>query len=270
MRRIIAIILVVIIIIVGAVWIKNNHQAVADKDGNPLRYTYKDIDEKGLTGVFVHNPDDTFSPCIKNMPNFDGETDGSSSTRFVWYVESDESIGDYIPVVTDESELVIVYNVDGDLPDSYYLERYGLKGYTFGAHVRLGDDKTMYLLAKDSLAGSQANAALSSMEANTDDEYTIAEIYKADVLPINNVDPNMELLMGLNKDKLYKIRYYQGTKEREITFRADSKVFQSEKFIPIPTPYKKTSKGYFIVNLPLNLADGYYYLSDIGFFEVRR
>jgi len=80
----------------------------------------------------------------------------------------------------------------------------------------------------------------------------------------------MELLLGLKKDKLYKIRYYQGTKEREVTFQADTKVFQSEKYIPISTPYRKTNRGYFVVNLPLNLANGYYYLSDIGFFAVRR
>ena len=90
------------------------------------------------------------------------------------------------------------------------------------------------------------------------------------MLPINNVDPNMEMLLGLEKDKLYKIRYYQGTKAREATFAADTKVFQSEKYIPIATPYRKTDSGYFVVNLPVNLADGYYYLSAIGFFEVRR
>lgn len=270
MRRIIALLLILIIIVGGFVAYRLTRQTIADSDGNPLRYTFEDIEDKGLTGVFVHNEDDTFSPAIQGMPNFQGETDKKDPARYVWYVETDESIGNYIPTVTAKSELVVVYNKDGDLPGSYYLERYGIKGYTIGAHIRLGEDKTMYLCAKDSLSGSQANAMLSKMEANTDDEYTISAISGSDVLPIGNVDPNMQMLLGLEKDKLYKVRYYQGTKEREATFRADTKVFQSEQFIPITTPYQKTSKGYFIVNLPLNLSNGYYYLSDIGFFAVKR
>ena len=270
MRRIAALILVLILIIGGIVIFRMNRQTIADKDGNPLRYSYEDIDEKGLTGVFVHNEDGTFSPAIQNMPNFQGVTGEKSSERFVWYVESDESIGQYIPVLNSKSELVVVYNMDGDLPGSYYLEKYGLKGYTIGAHIRLDDDKTMFLCARDCLGGSQAAAMLTKMESNTDDEYTISQISGSDVLPINNVDPNMQLLLGLEKDKLYKVRYYQGTKAREATFRADTKVFQSEKYIPIPTPYQRTDNGYFIVNLPLNLTDGYYYLSDIGFFAVKR
>ncbi len=270
MRRIVAILLVIIIVIAGIIGFRMTRQTVADRDGNPLRYSFKDIDDKGLTGVFVHNPDDTFSPAIQNMPGFQGETATNTPDRFLWYVENDQSIGQYIPVVDNKSELVVIYNVDGDLPGSYYLEKYAVKGYTVGAHIRLDESKNMYLCAKDSLAGSQASAMLTKMEANTDDEYTISKISGSDVLPINNVDPNMEMLLGLEKDKLYKIRYYQGTKAREATFAADTKVFQSEKYIPIATPYRKTDSGYFVVNLPVNLADGYYYLSAIGFFEVRR
>lgn len=270
MRRVIAILLVLLLVIGGLIALRMSRQTVADKDGNPLRYSFREIEDKGLTGVFVHNEDDTFSPAIRNMPDFQGETEKKSAERFIWYVESDESIGKYIPTVTDKSELVVIYNVDGDLPGSYYLEKYALKGYTIGAHIRLGPDKTMYLCAKDCLAGSQAAGMFSKMESNTDDEYTVSQISGSDVLPINNVDPNMELLLGLEKDKLYSIVYYQGTKARQATFVADSKIFQSEKYIPISTPYRKTDKGYFIVNLPVNLADGYYYLSDIGFFAVKR
>lgn len=270
MRRIIAIILILIILVAGFVFWRSTRQVIADKDGNPIRYNYEEIDDKGLTGVFVHNADGTFSPAIHSMPNFQGETDEKSADRFIWYVETDKSIGDYIPVLTEKDELVVIYNVDGDLPGSYYLEQYGLKGYSIGAHIRLGEDKTMFLSAEEPLPGSQASGVLQNMEANTDDEYTISKISGSDVLPINNVDPHMNLLLGLEKDKLYKLQYYQGTKVRQATFRADAKVFQSERYIPIATPYRKTDNGYFIVNLPMNLSNGFYYLSDIGFFEVKR
>ena len=270
MRRILAVILLIVIAVGGFLYFKLTRQTVADKDGNPLRYSFQELDEKGVTGVFVHNEDGTFSPCIHNMPNFEGPTEEQSASRFLWYVESDESIGNFIPMVTDNNELVVIYNMDGDLPESYYLEKYALRGYTIGAHIYIDEEKTLTLSAEDSLEGSQASAMLNKMEANTDDEYIISEISGSDVLPINNVDPNMGLLLGLQKNKLYRIRYYQGTKAREATFRADTKVFQSQKYIPISTPYKKTNKGYFVVNLPQNLSNGYYYLSDIGFFALNR
>jgi len=266
MRKILAGILAVVLIIAGFVWFRSTRQVISDKDGNPIRYTFDDIEEEGVTGLFVHNPDDTFSPAIRKMPNFQGQTDSASASRYIWYVKADKSIDDYIPTVTSDDELVLIYNVDGDLSGQYYLEKYAEKGYTIGAHIRLGKDKTMYLTADGKLTGSQASAVLGGMEENTNDEYVIAKISGTENLPIGNIDPNMNMLLGLERDKLYKISYYQGTKEREATFKADTKVFQSERYIPITTPYRKTGNGYFIVNLPQNLEHGYYYLSDVGFF----
>lgn len=270
MRKLLAVILAVALAAACIYWIRSVRQVTADKNGNPLRYSFDELEEKGITGLFVHNEDDTFSPAIRKMPNYQGASGEASADRYIWYVESDKDMDDLIPTVKSGSELVVIYNTDGDLPGSYYLERYSLRGYTIGAHIRISEDKTMYLISDDCLPGSQAKAVFDKMEKNTDDEYTIAGISGSEKLPIGNVDPNMELLLGLEHDKLYKIRYYQGTKEREVTFKADSKVFQSEKYIPITTPYNKTDKGYFIVNLPENLARGYYYLSDVGFFRYER
>lgn len=270
MRRIAGIIFVIILLVAGFTYIRSKNQPVLDKDGNPLRFTYEELEEEGRVGVFVHNSDDTFSPAIMTMPGYDGQTEDTDPSRYLWYVETDKSIDELIPTVTGESELVIVYDIDGDLPESYYLEKYALKGYTIGAHIYLGEDKSMFLSAEEPLAGSQAASFLNSMEDNTDGIYEIGSISGAESLPIKNVDPNMQILLGLEKDKLYKFGYYQGTKEKEATFKADAKVFQSERYIPISTPYRKTNNGYFIVNLPQNLPNGYYYLSDIGFFAYKR
>lgn len=271
MRRIIGIILLIPLLIGGFIYYKANFGNKRLENGeNTVRYTFEELDEMGQTGVFVHNSDGTFSPAIRSMPNYEGETDDTLPSRFLWYVESNKDIDELIPTVTSDGELVIVYNMDGDLPSSYYLEKYALRGYTIGAHVYLESTKSMFLGSKDTLSGSQAADTLAQMQKNTDDVYEIAEISGSSVLPIKNVDPNMNLLLGLEKDKLYNIRYYQGTKERETTFKADTKVFQSERYIPISTPYIKTTKGYFVVNLPQNLPNGYYYLSDIGFFAYKR
>lgn len=270
MRRIASVFLLILVLGAGFMYIRSKNQPVLDKDGNPLRYTFEELEEEGRVGVFVHNSDDTFSPAIAMLPGYEGRTEDTSPERYLWYVETDKSIDELIPTVTKDSELVIVYNIDGDLPESYYLEKYAMKGYSIGAHIYLGDDKTMYLSGDEPLPGSQAETLLKSMEDNTDSIYEIGEISGSGSLPINNVDPNMRILLGLEKDKLYTFSYYQGTKEREATFRADAKIFQSERFIPISTPYRKTNNGYFIVNLPQNLPNGYYYLSDIGFFAYKK
>jgi len=270
MRRILLILLVILIAAGGFFAYRFTKQPMADKDGNQLRMTMEEIEEEGRTGIFVLNKDDTFSPCISQMPNYQGATTDYSADRFVWYVEEDDEVSKLIPTVTDDAELVAIFDKDDQLPETHYLEKYKYRGYTIGAHINIVGDKTLYLSKEGSLSGSQADAVLSEMEDNSDDIYEIAEISGSDVLPINNVDPNMMLLLGLDGGKLYQIKYYRGTKEEKQVFKADAKVFQSEKYIPITTPYTKTENGYFIINLPVNLSDGYYYISDMGFFAIKR
>jgi len=270
MRKFILLLLVILLIFLAFIGLRMTRQAVSDKDGNQLRYSYEDIEKEALTGIFVLNEDGTFSPCIQQMPNFQGQTSEYNPERFVWYVEEDEEVSKLIPTVTDGAKLVAIFNKDDQIPDSHYLERYKYRGYTIGAHIEIDENKTLFLTKDDALAGSQAASVFSSMEANTDGRYEIAEISGSDVLPINNIDKNMMLLLGLDGEKLYQIKYYRGTKEESQVFKADAKVFQSDKFIPITTPYTKTDKGYFIINLPANLSDGYYYISDMGFFGIRR
>lgn len=270
MKRFVAFIFLIIIVIGGIVGYRLLKPPVSDINGNQLRYSLDEINKRELTGIFVHNEDDTFSPCIMEMPNYQGETGEASPDRYVWYTEKDEEVSKLIPMVTGGGELVAIFNKDEELAATHYLEKYRFKGYTIGAHIYMEDDKTLYLTAKDTLSGSQANGAIMSMSNNTGDIYEIAEISGSDVLPINNIDPNMQLLLGLQKDKLYDIKYYHGTKEDYVTFQADTKVFQSQQWIPLATPYKKTNKGYFVINLPEDLPDGYYYISDMGFFALKR
>lgn len=270
MRKFLLIILIILIGALGFLVYKFTRQPVADKDGNQLRLTMEEIEEEGRTGIFVLNKDGTFSPCIAQMPNYQGATSDYNPERFVWYVEEDDEVSKLIPTVTDDAKLVAIFDQDDQLPETHYLEKYKYRGYTIGAHIEIVGDKTLYLQEEDCLSGSQAASVFQVMAENTDDQYEIAEISGSDVLPINNIDPNMMLLLGLDGGKLYQIKYYRGTKEERQVFKADTKVFQSEKYIPITTPYTKTEHGYFVINLPVNLSDGYYYISDLGFFGIKR
>jgi hypothetical protein len=270
MRRILLGLLLVILIIAAVVGFRLMKQPIADENGNQLRYSYDEIEKEGRTGIFVLNEDGTFSPCISQMPNFQGETSNFDYSRYVWYVETDDEVSKLIPTVTGDAKLVAIFDKDEQLAESHYLEKYRYKGYTIGAHIIMDSDKTLRLSGEDTLSGSQASSVILSMEDNTDNEYEIAEISGSDVLPINNIDTNMNLLLGLDGGKLYQIKYYRGTKEETQTFKADTKVYQSERYIPINNPYTKTNKGYFEINLPENVTSGYYYISDMGFFAIKR
>lgn len=241
---------------------------IADEDGASLRYTYAEIEEEGLAGLFTLNKDKTFSPLPTNVPGFAGLTTNSDLSRYIWYSDSVSNFTSLIPIVTTNTPIVAIYGNDQEMPDigSWYVERYKFLGSTIGAHITLTEDKKMYISVGDSLSGTTASDTFSTEETN-DERHEIIEISNATALPINNVDTNMDVLLGLEHNKVYSFKYLQGTKTKAIDLLADTYIFQSYKFIRLYSPYKKTDKGYFVINLPTNLDPGYYYISDLGFFK---
>lgn len=241
--------------------------ASADKDGNALKMSYEDIEKDNGSGIYILNKDKTFSPILSDMPGYAGSTSESSPNRYIWYTDNETNITSLIPTVTQGTPLVAIYDSDSNMPDDWYLEKYTSKGYTVGMHIVLSDDKTMQISTDDSLSNSSAGDSMSKISNGDDDVYNIEKISGTSALPIGNVDNNMQILLGFEKNKNYSFEFYQGTKLQKLTLTADTKVFQSSDYTALKEPYKKTSKGYFIINLPINLKSGYYYLSDIGFFR---
>lgn len=247
---------------------------IADKDGAALRYTFKEIEEEGMEGLFTLNADETFSPLPSNIPGFAGDTTTADPTRYIWYTDNGENFTELIPTVTPETPIVIVYNNDSAMPEktSWYLERYEPLGATIGAHVLLGTDKTMYLSESKMLDGTSAQKVFSSRDTKSSDaKHELIEVSGASVkLPISNVDKNLEMLLGLDYGKKYTFKYLQGTKTKKVNIIADAYVFQSKEIVSLTSPYKQTENGYFIINFPMGLKKGFYYISDLGFFYFDR
>lgn len=243
---------------------------IADKDGAALRYSFKDIEKEELEGLFTLNEDETFSPLPDSIPGFAGITEKADASRYIWYTDNGENFTSLIPTVTPETPIVIIYNDDSSMPDknSWYLERYEALGATIGAHVKLGADKTMYLSEEDILAGTSAKKTFKSDETKSrDEEHELMEVSGASVkLPIQNVDENINMLLGLTYGKKYTFKYLQGTKTKKVNIIADAYAFQSKEIINLSAPYKQTENGYFIINFPMGLKKGFYYISDQGFF----
>ena len=242
-------------------------EAEVNKEGNVIKYSFAEIYQAGKQGVFILNSDGTYTPTLSKIPGYKGSTSVSSPTRYLWYRDTEEvNYTNLIPTVTPETPLVCIYRSNSALPSSWYIEGYEDKGYTIGVHFHTTEVGELYLEVQNVLSGTDAAAVIAS-SATPDKEYSVLKVNESDTLPLKNIDPNMRFLLGLEKDKLYSFSYYTGTIPRTISIFADTRLFQSSSYTTLTAPIKKTENGYFIVNLPVNLSSGYYYICNIGFFR---
>ena len=240
----------------------------ATESGSIHRLTLQQVFEEERQGIFVMNGDNSFSPVMSRMPGFKGSTSSADPKRYLWYTDNEADFTSLIPVVTPETPLVAIYRSNSALPSYWYLEKYEDRGYTVGAHFFKTSNGKAYIDVKGTLSGSSAEKAIAE-GAFPDSSYQITKINELETFPLSNIDTNLLMYMGLQKDKLYTFYFYQGTVARRLPIYADTRVFQSVQHIELTAPIKRTDGGYFIINLPVNLTSGYYYICDIGLFEYR-
>lgn len=241
--------------------------AVTDEDGNPMNYSDEDLGIRtldGEEGIFILNKDGTFSPVISDFEGYT-ESEDASPTRYLWFTENKVEISKLIPVVKKGSKVVFVYNKNENFPANFTLEKYAYRGYTIGLHVFRDEDNSLYLKTVDALSGSYAAKQLE--ELSDEELYRISRINESESLPYENVDNNMELLLGLDGGEQYNFSFFKGTKFVTFTSIADAQAFQSESMVVLSNPFSKTEKGYFEINLPDNMKDGYYYICGLGMFK---
>lgn len=73
-------------------------------------------------------------------------------------------------------------------------------------------------------------------------------------------------LKGLTKDAMYKFGYYKGTHYGEITIKADSLLLYANGVYQTAS-ISEMEDTYFVINLPTNLENGYYYIDGFGLFK---
>lgn len=256
-------VLIAALILTGCV----NNEPVADEEGNRLYITGEEmgLEGTGREGIFVMNEDGTFSPVINEFEGYQGETSESSPERYIWFTNNSTNLSDLIPTVGKNAPLVMIYDSDESMPASFTLERYVFRGYTIGCHIYRGPDNSLYFSTDGTLNSSYAGNTMSQVKEGT--EFKISTINGSDALPYENVDNNMQMILGLEKNKYYDFEFYQGTKYRKLTTVADTLVLQSSEVIKLNNPYSKTKEGYFLINLPDNLEEGYYYICGKGLFK---
>lgn len=234
-------------------------------DGGMLYLTMDNIEEEGMTGFYVMNEDNTFTPVMSQASGYHALGNTTDLTgRYLWFHDNDLKISELIPTVKGDCKLVFIYGTDLDFPGNYTLEKYSFNGYTIGCHIYRAQDHSLYLSLDGMLSGSDAGNTLASLEG---DAYPISTINDSADLPVKNVDNSVEMMLGLEKGKYYTFEFYKGTKYLRFETIADTFIFKSEAVTTLQNPYTKTQDGYFYINLPENLKEGYYYICGAGLFK---
>ena len=247
-----------------------NSVAISDENGEPIQYSSSELEIKNLEGsegIFILNPDGSFSPIATGFSGYVVSPDASSKDRFIWWCDNAVNLTKLIPTYTKGSKLVMIYNSDNSLPGEFLLEKYKYLGYTIGCKFIKSDDDSVYISTRDMLEGTSAEEIL--LEVADEESYKLASVNKTNTLPLDNIDNNLNMLLGLENSKTYNFAFYKGTKYVMFDTVADTQVMQSESLICLENPYTKTKDGYFEINLPENLADGYYYICELGLFRVK-
>ena len=245
----------------------SNKIILSDSEGNLMKYEKEEVlESEEKDNFYILNNDETFTPLMRDVNDFEGIAEQSSLTRFITWsnrmLDEKHTKDELIPVVTSEDDLVCIFSNTQDMPTNLVLEKYKDYGYTIGSHVGLSDDGESAEIYSDCYENTDLKENLEVME----DEKNIIESINGSKVPISNIDPNMDFLLGLEKEKKYRMTYFVGTKYRETETIADLHVMQSEQIIKLNNPYTKTKYGFFKINLPDNLESGCYFLGDAGLF----
>lgn len=241
-------------------------QPIADEHGNMLYYKYSEIKENGF---YVHNiADDTFTPLNNGASGYQGQATEVDTSRYIWLGNNELDLIKLTPVVDNKNtELVAIFKGEGSVPSLVVLEEYKNLGYTLGVQFTVSpDNKTLYI---DNTNVCDSSMMKSVLEKHTSTQLPIYSINENQELPITNVDREINMLLGLEKNKPYEISFFDGTTYDSEVVKADTMVLKSKDLVTIKSPFKKTRQGYFVVNLPENINSGYYYVNSSGMFAFK-
>lgn len=226
-----------------------------------------DLAEKSLDdippGLYIKEKDLLYLPYEGHEVQL-GSVDLSSylmrqNGRYIWYTTQLSNV----PVFDEDG--LIIYKSNKDIPDHFTLESFEKLGDTIGVRGIVLNKNGQYVISSTDSnylkEGSSAERVLTPyldqgriiLQTINDIEITPAMISKAGAIT------------GLEKDKLYRLGFYVGTKYYEADVRADVTIFSSKKFSYL-TDYEGTKLGYMVVRLPDLLEPGLYNLDGLGTF----
>lgn len=216
-------------------------------------YSLRDIFSDQAYGIYVKDGD-TFYPLDQTEANTEG--------GFVWKVG-----GLKCHEVTKDTPLVAVYDSNSDMPTSFTIDKYQFLTYTIGGNVSLGQDgASMWFNTANVCEGSELATTFEGSDFEGDIELDTVNGEKY----LSNIDTEVNILTGLEKNKYYDISIFSGTRNMNATICADTAVYKLRGSTDLGNAIDKTYDKYFIINLPENIRPGYYNINGLGFFKVKK
>lgn len=249
----------------------NKETELTNEDGEMLELT---IDQLTDSGFYAYNTKQKiFVPVMSGAEKNTSDSFLSSEAEFTaekayycWCGSKDADLVGLIPQIDNKNKKLVMYmNEDGDMPDEYALIRYKQRGYTIGVSLTFGETGNRLFVDTNTIC--ETSMAASEFKDITKGQLRIYKINNSKDLPKENVDTRLNMLLGLEKDKKYQIGFFDGTEYVDMDLIADTAVFEAVSKIELADPARPTDKGFFYIDLPKNLKNGYYYINNVGLFR---
>ena len=243
---------------------------LTDEEGNALVLTLDELTEEGF--YVLDRKEHTFRHVMsaaegrEELSLSTGKEKTDYKSRFLWFGFKDTDLEALIPRVDNKRYFLVVYQKEeGNMPESYTLEMYKKRGYTLGVSFTFGESGNIMHIDTNSMCeSSMAKEVLSGCSNGL---LKVHKINGSRKLPNDNVDVDMNKLLGLQKNKKYQLGFFDGTQYRDTTLLADTVVYQSQGSVKLSNPLKVTEHNFFYVRLPKNIKPGIFYINSEGLFQ---
>ena len=237
--------------------------SLTDEEGNRLEYLLEEITEDGF--YVLDKKKEVFSPVMGAYTASGDVAASEEEARYVWFGSKYADLMSVIPKIDGENKvLVMVQEEESGMPEEYYVEKYLFLGYTLGVGFTFGERGDSLFI--DSLNLCESSMAKDVITENQGSLYKVHKINGSEKLPLGNVDEETGKLLGLEKEKKYRLGYFDGTKYIDTELIADTSLFRSRGTVAMNDPLRYTEYGFAYVTLPENLAEGYYDINGAGLF----
>ena len=232
------------------------------KDGKIPSYDLSAAED----GYYILKNDD--KKCYSGLKVGAVNTDDDSfSTLHYWLLSDMEKA---IQELTAEDQLIIKNT--NERPNKFQFVRLEDYGYTVGTNFSVIDNTEDIKSPTIVTFGDDINS-LSPITSYLDEQIPTGHSNNDNVkiTTINGKDFTENMLTSdgylknLTQDGIYKFSYYEGTKYRTISIKADSHLFVA-KDVYESTLYAEMEDVYFVIAPTSDMPNGYYYLPDYGMF----
>ncbi len=188
----------------------------------------------------------------------------SGKSGMVWLCQDQSAI----PEVHPGDQIVIKQHEA--LPEQIFFLRMEYCGVTMGMTMAQTAETGVYGLSgqrnRRLCKGTSAEKALTAMTENLEtlriDEIAGMKIYPEKINEFGH-------FMGLEPGGIYPVNIYEGSYFNRLKIKADTIVFKS---LPdqcyVTEQYRYTKKGYAEIVLPKEMKTGYYYIGNVGMFQL--